>query len=189
MTGDKIQFVLGGARSGKSQFAETLALDLFHAANRSSNASTAKLVYIATAEAFDEEMRARIDLHKARRDSKWRLIDSPIELPSMIRANDAADNILLVDCTSVWITNLIINRINTDIYRNDLLSCLKNISGKIILVASETGLGIVPDNKLSRQFRDSNGLTNQAIAATAQSVFFLIAGIAQKIKTPNGPFA
>ena len=107
----------------------------------------------------------------------------------MIRANDAADNILLVDCTSVWITNLIINRINTDIYRNDLLSCLKNISGKIILVASETGLGIVPDNKLSRQFRDSNGLTNQAIAATAQSVFFLIAGIAQKIKTPNGPFA
>ena len=61
-------------------------------------------------------------------------------------------------------TNLIINRINTDIYRNDLLSCLKNISGKIILVASETGLGIVPDNKLSRQFRDSNGLTNQAIA-------------------------
>ena len=90
---------------------------------------------------------------------------------------------------NIIITNLIINRINTDIYRNDLLSCLKNISGKIILVASETGLGIVPDNKLSRQFRDSNGLTNQAIAATAQSVFFLIAGIAQKIKTPNGPLA
>ena len=68
MTGNKIQFVLGGARSGKSQFAETLALDLFHAANKSSNASTAKLVYIATAEAFDEEMRARIDLHKGRRE-------------------------------------------------------------------------------------------------------------------------
>ena len=186
MIEDKIQFVLGGVRSGKSQFAETLALQLFCAANPLSDTSEGKLVYIATAVAFDVEMQARIDLHKERRESKWQLIEAPIELPSVIRAHDAADNILLVDCTSIWVTNLLINNINTDLYQKDLISCLNDISGKIILVASETGLGIVPDNKLSRQFRDANGLNNQAIAATAQSVFFLIAGIAQKIKAPNG---
>ena len=185
MMGEKIQFVLGGARSGKSQFAETLALQLFCAANSLRDTNAAKLVYIATAVAFDHEMQARIDLHKERRESKWELSEAPIELPSMIRAHDDADNILLVDCTSIWITNLLINNIDTEIYQQDLMSCLNDISGKIILVASETGLGIVPDNKLSRQFRDANGLNNQAIAAAAQSVFFLTAGIAQKIKASN----
>ncbi|MDC3235059.1 bifunctional adenosylcobinamide kinase/adenosylcobinamide-phosphate guanylyltransferase [Candidatus Puniceispirillum sp.] len=189
MIGDKIQFVLGGARSGKSQFAETLALQLFCANKSLSDANAAKLVYIATAVAFDDEMQARIDLHKERRESKWQLSEAPIELPTMIRAHDAADNILLVDCTSIWITNLLINNLDTEPYRQDLISCLNNIAGKIILVASETGLGIVPDDKLSRQFRDANGLNNQAIATAAQSVFFLIAGIAQKVKAPNGSSA
>ena len=148
-------------------------------------ANSAQLVYLATAEAFDDEMQARIDLHKARRSADWQLCDAPIDLPAMIRAHDGKDTTLLVDCTSVWTTNLLINGKDIQDYRDDFIDALSTASGKIIVVASETGLGIVPDNKLSRQFRDANGRTNQAIAQIAHSVFFLVAGIAQKIKSAD----
>ena len=179
MTTENIQFVLGGARSGKSEFAEKLALASFAAMP----ADSARLVYLATAEAFDDEMQARIDLHKARRSADWQLCDAPIDLPAMIRAHDGRDATLLVDCTSVWITNLLINGKDIQSYCDDFIDALETASGKIIVVASETGLGIVPDNKLSRQFRDANGKTNQAIAQIANCVFFLVAGIVQKIKS------
>ena len=185
MIGNKVQFVLGGARSGKSQFAEKLALQLLHAKGAADEKSTAKLVYIATAVAFDDEMQARIDIHKARRGPEWQVCDAPIELPSMIRAHRGAANIVLVDCVSIWITNILINKLNTERYIKSLISSINSVSGQIILVSSETGLGIIPDNKLSRQFRDANGLTNQTIAAAAQRVFFLVAGIAQTIKAPD----
>ena len=175
---EKIQFILGGARSGKSQFAEDLALKLF----RNKDADGTKLVYVATAEVFDEEMRLRIDQHKARRGSEWKLCEAPIDLPLMIQKVDTSNTIILVDCISVWITNLLINGLNVDDYRKNLIQKLSMLNGQIILVSSETGLGIVPDNRLSRQFRDANGLTNQSIAGAANSVFFLVAGIPQKIK-------
>ena len=181
MTAQNLYFVLGGARSGKSQFAEHLALQCFAAMP----ADKAQLIYLATAQAFDDEMQARIDLHKARRGPEWQLCDAPVELPAMIRAHDSANATLLVDCTSVWTTNLLINGHDIQNYRDDLIDALGTASGQIIVVASETGLGIVPDNKLSRQFRDANGITNQTIAKTAHSVFFLVAGIAQKIKSPE----
>ena len=181
MTSENIQFVLGGARSGKSEFAEKLALESFSAMSTNS----ARLVYLATAEAFDDEMQTRIDLHKARRCADWQLCDAPINLPAMIRAHDGKEATLLVDCTSVWTTNLLINGKDIQDYRDDFIDALSTASGKIIVVASETGLGIVPDNKLSRQFRDANGRTNQAIAQIAHSVFFLVAGIAQKIKSAD----
>ena len=179
MTTENIQFVLGGARSGKSEFAEKLALASFAAMP----ANTTRLVYLATAEAFDEEMQARIDLHKARRSADWQLCDTPIDLPEMIRTHDGKDATLLVDCTSVWITNLLIRGKDIQLYRDDFIDALLTASGKIIVVASETGLGIIPDNKLSRQFCDANGKTNQAIAQIANCVFFLVAGIAQQIKS------
>ena len=181
MTAENIQFVLGGARSGKSEFAEKLALASF-AAMPTNNA---RLVYLATAEAFDDEMQARIDLHKARRSADWQLCDAPIDLPAMVRTHDGEDATLLVDCTSVWTTNLLINGKDIQDYRDDFIDALSTASGKIIVVASETGLGIVPDNKLSRQFRDANGKTNQAIAQIADCVFFLVAGIVQKIKSAD----
>jgi adenosylcobinamide kinase/adenosylcobinamide-phosphate guanylyltransferase len=179
MTTENIQFVLGGARSGKSEFAENLALTSF----ASMPANSARLVYLATAEAFDNEMQARIDLHKSRRSADWLLCDAPIDLPAMIRVHDRKDATLLVDCTSVWITNLLINGKDIQLYRDDFIDALGTASGKIIVVASETGLGIVPDNKLSRQFRDANGKTNQEIAQIAHCVFFLVAGIVQHIKS------
>ena len=181
MVKEKIQFILGGARSGKSQFAEDLAIKLFN----NKDADGAQLVYLATAEVFDEEMRLRIDQHKARRDSKWKLYEAPINLPSIIQKVDSSNSIILVDCISVWITNLLINGLNAHDYRKVLIQKLSMLKGQIILVSSETGLGIVPDNILSRQFRDANGLTNQSIARVADSVFFLVAGIPQKIKASN----
>ncbi|MBL6775312.1 MAG: bifunctional adenosylcobinamide kinase/adenosylcobinamide-phosphate guanylyltransferase [Candidatus Puniceispirillum sp.] len=183
MRSKKIQFVLGGARSGKSAFAEDLAL----ASLAATPSRCARLVYIATAEAFDDEMQARIDLHKARRGPEWQLFDAPVELPEVIRANDTADSTILIDCTSIWTTNLLINELDISGYRDDLISAISAASGQIIVVASETGLGIIPDNKLSRQFRDANGLTNQAVAKIAHSVFFLVAGIAQKVKSTENP--
>ena len=183
MTKEKVQFILGGVRSGKSQFAENVATKLFY----DKDTGATRLIYIATAEVFDKEMRLRIDQHKARRGPEWELCETPIELPSVIRDIDCSKTIFLVDCISIWTTNLLINKIDTDAYRNDLIQLLSKLKGQIILVSSETGLGIVPDNKLSRQFRDANGLTNQSIARSADTVFFLVAGIPQKIKARKHP--
>ena len=184
MTKEKVQFILGGARSGKSQFAEDLAIKLF----QNKDSSPTKLVYVATADGFDKEMRERINQHKARRGPEWELYDAPIELPSTIQSIDSSNTIFLVDCISIWTTNLLINGLDTDSYKNDLIQSISLLAGRIILVSSETGLGIVPDNKISRQFRDANGLINQSIARAADSVFFLIAGIPQKIKTSEYPY-
>lgn len=170
----RIRFVLGGARSGKSAYAESLALK-----------SGGDLVYIATAEIFDEEMEARIDLHRQRRGPEWKLVEAPVDLPQAIRASDGENTVILVDCLSVWTTNLLIHDQDIAQSRDSLLETLRDCHGSLVLVASETGLGIVPDNALSRRFRDANGLLNQAVAATADEVFFMIAGIALRIKPPQ----
>lgn len=170
----RISFVLGGARSGKSAYAESLALK-----------SGGDLVYIATAEIFDEEMEARIDLHRQRRGPEWKLVEAPVDLPQAIRASDGENAVILVDCLSVWTTNLLIHEQDIAQSRDALLEPLRDCRGSIVLVASETGLGIVPDNALSRRFRDANGLLNQAVAAAADEVFFMTAGIALRLKPPQ----
>ncbi len=170
----RIRFVLGGARSGKSAYAESLALK-----------SGRDLVYIATAEIFDEEMEARIDLHRQRRGPEWKLVEAPVDLPQAIRASDGENTVILVDCLSVWTTNLLIHDQDIAQSRDSLLETLRDCHGSLVLVASETGLGIVPDNALSRRFRDANGLLNQAVAATADEVFFMTAGLALRIKPPQ----
>ena len=172
----QIQFVLGGARSGKSAHAEMLAR---------SHRKGGDLVYIATAEIFDSEMEARIDLHRQRRGPEWTLVEAPRHLPRAIRDADHENNTILVDCLSVWTTNLLIHDQDLDQARRDLIGCLDGVKGRIVLVASETGLGIVPDNALSRRFRDANGLLNQAVAEAADEVFFIAAGIALRIKPPQ----
>ena len=137
---------------------------------------------MATAQIFDDEMQTRIDLHRQRRGPEWDLVEAPIDLDHAIAEAAEEDNVLLVDCLSVWITNILINDMDTDDAREKLVSSLANASGHIVLVASETGLGIVPENKLSRQFRDASGTLNQAVAALADEVFFVMAGIATKVK-------
>jgi adenosylcobinamide kinase/adenosylcobinamide-phosphate guanylyltransferase len=173
-----LTFVIGGARSGKSQFAEQLALDSF--ANTAGD--TARLHYLATAQAFDDEMRIRIARHQERRSGAWHTTEAALDVPEQINAISRQDAVILIDCLSVWTTNLLINDIKIEVARSHLETAITASTARIICVASETGLGIVPDNALSRQFRDANGQTNQTIAKLADDVYFMVAGIAQKIK-------
>ena len=171
-------FVIGGARSGKSAYAEQLATDNFRALNH----ADASLYYLATAQAFDQEMQARIDLHQQRRNTNWQTIDAPIDLPGKLVSCSHQQAVILVDCLSIWTTNLLIAEADIAQARDDFVQAVTDSAATIIMVASETGLGIVPDTALSRQFRDANGITNQIIAQIADEVYFIVAAIAQKIK-------
>ena len=166
--------MLGGARSGKSLHAETLA--------KTQHTASGQLVYLATAQIFDEEMQARIDLHKQRRGPEWVLAEAPVDLVDTLRRFEHPDNVILIDCLSVWMTNLIIGEHDIAAHRDSLIAHLAISISSLIFVASETGLGIVPDNALSRQFRDESGRLNQMVARASDDVFFVTAGIAQKIK-------
>ena len=170
----KTSFVLGGARSGKSLHAETLA--------KTQHTASGQLVYLATAQIFDEEMQARIDLHKQRRGPEWVLAEAPVDLVDTLRRFEHPNNVILIDCLSVWITNLIIGEHDIAAHRDSLIAHLAISISSLIFVASETGLGIVPENALSRQFRDESGRLNQMVARASDDVFFVTAGIAQKIK-------
>ena len=170
----KTSFVLGGARSGKSLHAETLAQTQYTASGQ--------LVYLATAQIFDEEMQARIDLHKQRRGPEWVLAEAPVDLVDTLRRFEHPDNVILIDCLSVWMTNLILGGHDIAAHRDSLIAHLAISISLLIFVASETGLGIVPENALSRQFRDESGRLNQMVARASDDVFFVTAGIAQKIK-------
>ena len=171
-------FVIGGARSGKSAYAEQLATDSFRALNH----ADASLYYLATAQAFDQEMQARIDLHQKRRNADWQTIDAPIDLPEKLVSCSHQQAVILVDCLSIWTTNLLIAEADIAQARDDFVQAVTESPATIIMVASETGLGIVPDTALSRRFRDANGITNQVIAQLADEVYFIVAAIAQKIK-------
>jgi len=170
-----IQFILGGARSGKSAYAERLA-------EQHADRTGGRLVYLATAEICDGEMEDRVAGHRARRGPRWDLVEAPLDLPLALTRADEANCTVLVDCLSVWTTNLLIHERDIDIARAALVESLTSCAGHVVLVASETGLGIVPDNALSRRFRDANGLTNQAVAAAADEVFFIAAGLALRLK-------
>ena len=170
----KTSFVLGGARSGKSLHAETLT--------KTQHTASGQLVYLATAQIFDEEMQARIDLHKQRRGPEWVLAEAPVDLVDTLRRFEHPDNVILIDCLGVWMTNLILGEHDIAAHRDSLIAHLAISISSLIFVASETGLGIVPDNALSRQFRDESGRLNQMVARASDDVFFVTAGIAQKIK-------
>lgn len=162
----KITLILGGARSGKSRLAEDLA-----------QKRNGKLVYIATAEAWDDEMRARIAEHKARRGDRWHDIEAPIAIAEVLRALPADTGAVLVDCLTLWLSNLM--HASRDIVAETagLLAALDSVRSPVMLVSNEVGLGIVPDNRLARDFRDYQGRLNQAVAARADHVVFMAAGL------------
>jgi len=164
-------FVLGGARSGKSRYAQARAESL-----------TGDLLYIATAQAFDEEMEERIAHHQADRGPRWSTLDVPLDLPPAILANAAPDRVLLVDCLTLWTSNLMFAERDLDAETEALATAVTEASGPVILVANEVGLGIVPDNALARRFRDAAGRINQAIAAAADEVQFIAAGLPLRLK-------
>ncbi len=170
--------ILGGARSGKSRHAETLCAEL--AAARS-----AELIYIATAQAFDDEMRARIDDHRARRGPEWTTIDAPLDLAEALRQHAQPNAVILVDCLTLWLTNVLLADRPVAEARADLIAALETVSGAtaadngadVVLVANEVGLGLVPETPLGRRFRDEAGILNQTVAAAADRVIFIAAGL------------
>lgn len=167
----KVVLVLGGARSGKSGFAEQLG-----------DALPGPHIYIATAQAFDEEMTQRIASHRADRDSHWQTVECPLPLTEAIQAHDAEGCVILVDCLTLWLSNLMLGDYDVAAARSSLVALLPAVQGTLLLVSNEVGQGIVPDNALARQFRDEAGWLNQAMARAANEVWFVTAGIAQQLK-------
>lgn len=167
----KAVLVLGGARSGKSAFAEHLG-----------DARTGQHIYIATAQAFDDEMTQRIARHRADRAGHWQSVECPIDLPEAISGHATNDSIILVDCLTLWLSNLILADRDVAAARDSLAEVLQTARGTILLVSNEVGQGIVPDNALARLFRDEAGWLNQAVARAANEVWFVTAGIARQLK-------
>lgn len=168
------ELVLGGARSGKSSYAESLAL-----------AGGKEVVYIATATAGDDEMAERIERHRKDRPNNWLVVEEPLALAEVIKQHSLPNNCLLVDCLTLWLTNCLFNKdhaIEWQQHKDDLLSVLKQTPGEVILVSNEVGQGIVPIGEMSRRFVDESGWLHQAIAKQAERVTFVTAGIPQHLK-------
>ena len=178
-----ITLILGGARSGKSRFAEAHALAI--AADR-----TLQPVYVATSEVRDEEMRERIEHHRQSRDERWQTLEEPLKLSELISAEARPDRILLIDCLTLWLSNQQEQGADMAALTTSLVEALNNASGPVVLVSNEVGLGIVPANELARAFRDVAGRVNQAVARAAIDVFFVASGLTLPLKTngvPVGP--
>lgn len=166
-----MRLVLGGARSGKSRHAQALA-----------EAEGGPLVFIATAQSFDDEMRERIARHRADRGERWRTVEAPVALAEAVAAADAPGACVLVDCLTLWASNLLLGEEDWPARLDALVAALAAMRGRAILVSNEVGLGIVPDNALARRFRDLAGTINQRLAAAAGEVDLVVAGIVVPVK-------
>lgn len=166
-----ITLVLGGARSGKSRYSEQLGHDWLKA-----NPNGERL-YIATCQAFDDEMSNRIDKHKEQRGDNWTTIEEPFQLSDCLTRDARKPRFVLVDCLTLWLTNHLLAENAIDQKISDLCNALSKADGDIVLVSNEVGLGIVPENKLARQFRDHAGICNQRVAEIADRVVFIAAGL------------
>lgn len=165
------ELILGGARSGKSRLAEQRAL-----------ASELDVACIVTAEAGDAEMAARIEAHRARRPATWTTVEAPRYLATALRAEAGSDRIVLVDCLTLWLANLIDDESALARERARLLDLLPDLPGRIVLVSNEVGLGIVPAHPLARRFRDEAGILNQDLAAVCDRVTLVAAGLPVTLK-------
>lgn len=170
-----IELVLGGARSGKSRYAAQRAA-----------ASGLPVTLIATAEALDEEMAARIARHRAERPPHWRTAEAPRDLARQIAALARPGRCTIIDCLTLWLSNLMsLAEVDADILAGEVgavIAALERSGGRVIVVSNEVGLGLVPDTPLGRAFRDEQGRLNQTVAAAAQRVVFVAAGLPLVLK-------
>lgn len=168
-----LELILGGARSGKSRLAERLAA-----------ASGLAVTYIATSQPLDAEMHARVALHRARRPQEWALVEEPLALAGALREHAAPDRLLLVDCLTLWLTNLFIHEDSArlDLERDALMDCVPDLPGRVLMVSNETGMGIVPLGELSRRYVDEAGWLHQSLAERAGRVAFCVAGLPMVLK-------
>ena len=167
-----LTLVLGGARSGKSRYAEWLIASY-----------PPPWIYVATAEAMDDEMAERITAHRARRDAGWRTVEAPHDLAGALAAIPAGSAVL-VDCLTLWLSNRLLAEADMDREIEHLETVLSKLDVAVVLVSNEVGLGIVPDNALARRFRDKLGILNPRLAARATRVVMMVAGLLVPVKSP-----
>ncbi len=165
--------VHGGARSGKSRYGEGLV-----------TGTTGNLVYVATAEARDDEMSERIAHHQNRRGPKWRLIEEPLDLPGVLRNQVQSDDVVLIDCLTLWLGNLMEAERDIASATSDLLAAVEDCPARLVFISNEVGQGIVPDNAMARQFRDEAGWLHQSLAAEIDAVIAVMAGLPLILKAP-----
>lgn len=164
--------ILGGARSGKTSFAEKLAVR-----------ESVRPLYLATAQALDDEMRERVRTHQVQRHPKFSTLEEPIALPSALRSAEGIHDIILVDCLTLWMSNLLGSGRDVAAAVDDLVGALGEIEGsQVIVVSNEVGLGIVPDNAMARSFRDLAGSAHQRLADICTNVYFVAAGLPLVLK-------
>lgn len=163
--------ILGGARSGKSARAQALV-----------EAKGAGWLYIATAEALDAEMAERIAYHRADRGPIWRTIEAPLDLVSVLEEGTRQEDRVLVDCLTLWLSNLMHHERDVEAEGDRLCVCLQTFKSEIVLVSNEVGLGLVPDTSLGRRFRDAQGRLNQKVATVCDVVEFVAAGLPLRLK-------
>jgi len=165
--------ILGGSRSGKSHFAEQRAI-----------ASGLPVTYIATAPhiAGDDEWQARITRHRQRRPATWQTVEEPLQLVAVLQGMQQHGHLLLVDCLSLWLSNLLYHQCNVQQAQQELCQLLSNTTCPLLLVSNEVGMGLVPEHAASRAFRDAQGQLNQAVAAVVDEVFFITAGLPLTLK-------
>lgn len=172
----RMVFVTGGARSGKSDFAIELA-----------GKSGGWPAYVATATAGDPEMAERIAKHKKERGSSWTTIEEPLDLRRVLAAMTRGENAVVLDCLTLWLTNIMMQdeedfELMADIMSRELAKKLRELGGTVVIVSNEVGMGIVPDNKLGRRFRDMAGKVNNLFARTSDEVYMVVSGLPVKIK-------
>ncbi len=165
-------FILGGARSGKSSYALTLGESI-----------SEDRVFVATAQPFDEGMRERIDRHQSERDASWRTIEEFVDIWNPIENECVEDRVVVVDCLTLWLNNVMLFERNVEADVSRLVACLTaDIEADLVLVSNEIGLGLVPDTELGREFRDQHGRMNQAVAEVCDRVLFMVAGLPMVVK-------
>ena len=171
-----VTLVLGGARSGKSTHAEKLATASLH------GAPPRQAVYLATAQAGDVEMATRIVAHRARRGANWTTIEEPLKLDEALASAAAHGQPVLVDCLTLWLSNVMLGGGDVDQAADDLVRALEGVAVPVVLVSNEVGLGVVPDTPLGRAFRDAQGRLNMRMAERADRVVLMTAGLPLTLK-------
>lgn len=167
----KSTLVLGGARSGKSRRAQALV-----------EAAAAQRIYLATAQAFDEEMRERIARHQGERDGSWQTVDTPLELVSTLQDLKDSQRAVLVDCLTLWLSNLMLGGRDVAAETAGLCAAIGEMKTPVCLVSNEVGMGLVPETPLGRAFRDEQGRLNQRVAEVVDRVEFVAAGLPLVLK-------
>lgn len=166
----KLSFVVGGAASGKSAFAESLVVQ-----------TGAPRVYVATAEIYDDEMRAKVAAHLAMRGENWRTIEAPRELGPAL-ASVGKEEVVLLDCATMWLSNHMLSENDIEAETQSLIRDINACKGRVVIVSNEVGMGIVPDNALARDFRNQQGKLNQKLASEADLAVFVVAGLPMVLK-------